>query len=275
MQTRTAKSSSNYRVAPNLVNASIFALISAVVLVGLQKSSGVPYTDVDDSAENLRDFALIPMAATAATATVFAFVSGWWRDLWKDEYKLSRPRWLNWVLVLFIAGILANFASGNIGDQTSEFLLTALAATALVGYTEEILFRGLVLRGSRGSGFSENKVMVVTAFAFGIFHAANLVNGAPLGGTLFQVVNAGLAGAGFYILFRKYGTILVPMVIHALVDFSLFTRGESAAEGSAKEAIGLISLAANVIIYVLVIVAYRKGVLNNKNEAAAEVEVTN
>ena len=249
----TGRTSSDYRIKPTLTAALIVVVIYSIYLYAMQYFSGVPYTDVAGSVENLTRFALIPIGGGAILLALFALYSGWWKDLWHDKYKLGKPAWLSLFAIVMIIGIVANFASGNFFSNPATFLLVGAAAMACVGFSEEILFRGIVLRGARGSGFSETKVMLIVALSFGLWHLANIVLGSPVFAVLIQVTQASIVGGAFYMIFRKSGLLIVPMILHAFHDFALFTKGTEVT--SARGNLALITLALPVIYLILLVVA--------------------
>jgi membrane protease YdiL (CAAX protease family) len=128
-------------------------------------------------------------------------------------------------VILVVIGIIANILSGSVGSLDLSFIVIALIATAFVGYSEELLTRGLLVRGARGSGFAEVKVFLIVMVVFGLFHGVNIINGQGLLPTIQQVVLAGLSGGVFYTIYRKTGLLVVPMILHALTDFSILTIG--------------------------------------------------
>ena len=60
---------------------------------------------------------------------------------------------------------------------------------------------------------------------FGCLHGLNIINGQALIPTIQQVILAGLTGGVFYTIYRKTGLLVVPMILHALMDFSILTIG--------------------------------------------------
>ena len=246
---------SDYRVKPSLKAALIVVVVYSIYLYTAEYLSGVPYTDVAQSVETITRFALLPIGGGAVLLALFAIYSGWWSDLWQDKYKLDKPAWLSLFATTMIIGIVLNFASGNFFSNSITYILVAAVAMACVGFSEEILFRGIVLRGARGSGYSETNVMLIVAVTFGVWHLANVVLGSPLGGVLFQVVQASILGGTFYMIFRKSGLLIVPMILHAFHDFSLFTKGADVT--SARAWLGFVTLGLPVV-YLILLVAARK-----------------
>jgi hypothetical protein len=127
-------------------------------------------------------------------------------------------------VILAVIAIIGNFIKGNIGSLDIMLIVTIFIATAFVGYSEELLTRGLLIQGARGSGLSEIKVFLIVMLVFGLFHGINFLLGQPATTTLMQMVLAGLGGGVYYVIFRKTGFLVVAMVLHALWDFSLLSQ---------------------------------------------------
>lgn len=214
-----------YRLKPTLLNALIIVVVYVVFLALLQKLFGVPYTDIAKSSTNMLFGVLIPVAVGAVVLTIIALWSGWWKDLWRDKYHIKGHAWMHIFLIILVIEIIANFIRGNISSLDIQFIIYAFIGTAFVGYSEELLTRGLLVRGARGSGFSEVKVFLIVMLVFGCIHGVNVINGQSIIATLEQIVTAGLAGGVFYTIFRKSGFLVIPMALHGLYDFSIFTQG--------------------------------------------------
>jgi hypothetical protein len=105
-----------------------------------------------------------------------------------------------------------------------SYLLVLAFAMTLVGFNEELLFRGILAYGARGPGpWSEARTMLVSALGFGLFHLPNLLVGQALNLTLVQVTYAFFMGIALTVSMRISRTILLPVAMHALWDFSTFT----------------------------------------------------
>lgn len=219
------ESSSVYRLKPNLLNGLLIALLYTVYFTVALMLSGVGYEHITDNAYNVLKAIILPLAGGAVLLTVIAKWSGWWKDLWHDEYKIKGHRWMHLFAIIMVIGIISNLVASKFGNTTLQMVGYIFIGTALVGYAEELLFRGILLRGARGSGLSELKVMLVVAFSFALFHGVNFFLGQNIVSTLQQVAFAFFIGAVFYMIFRKSGLLIVPMILHGLWDFSVFTRG--------------------------------------------------
>lgn len=224
-----------------------------IVIVGLQKLSGVPYTDFTETSSNMLRGILLPVAVASLYVGVFAKWSGWSQDVFKDKFKIQGHNWMYLLVIFAVIGTIGNIAFGNIGDRSSTFILYAAIATGLVGYSEELMTRGLLLRGARGSGLSEIKVFLFTSGLFGAMHALNIFNGQDVKTTLTQVLFTFGAGAVYYAIFRKTGLLWVTMVLHATWDFSLLTGADGVNDASAASAgqglLGILVYASYIVLF--------------------------
>jgi membrane protease YdiL (CAAX protease family) len=156
------------------------------------------------------------------------------------------------------------------------FIGVALIATAFVGYSEELLTRGLLVQGARASGFTEIKVFLISMVVFGFLHGLNIINGQDIVTTIQQVIFTALAGGVYYTMFRKSGFLVVPMILHGLWDFSLLTQGVSQLNHIAAASSGsmmlLVGMLATWIAYILLIPAARN--FNVKKEKIEETKAS-
>lgn len=252
-----------YRLKPTLLNALIIVIVYILFLSLLQKLSGVPYTDIAKSSSNMLHGVLIPVAIGSLVLTTIALWSGWWKDLWRDKYHIKDHAWMHIFLILVIIEVVVNFASGNISSLDAQFIIYTFIGTSFVGYSEELLTRGLLIRGARGSGFTEFKVFLIVMLVFGCIHGVNIINGQGIIATLEQIVIAGLTGGVLYTVFRKSGFLVIPMALHCLYDFSVFTHGTTLVNGTTL--VTLVTAGIMLLSYVLLIFAARNFNVKKEN----------
>jgi membrane protease YdiL (CAAX protease family) len=95
----------------------------------------------------------------------------------------------------------------------------------LVGFGEELYFRG-ILRASIRTHHGETLALLVTSLAFGLAHSIVVIlAGVDAGAVAFEVAATAAAGAVYYGVYRATGRLWVPIVLHALDDFSLSISG--------------------------------------------------
>jgi uncharacterized protein len=256
-----------YRLKPTLTNALIIVACYTVYMFLAMHFSGVPYTEFAKSSSNMFFGVLIPVAVGSLILTVVAIWSGWWKDVWRDKFQIKGHNWMYIFVILALIAIIGNFIKGSIGSLDIMFIVTIFIATAFVGYSEELLTRGLLIQGARGSGLSEIKVFLIVMLVFGLFHGINFLLGQAAIATLQQMLLAGLAGGVYYAIFRKTGFLVATMVLHALFDFSLLSQGMVQ-----YALMALVVSGATYISYILLIPAARN--FNVKKEKIEETKAS-
>jgi hypothetical protein len=146
-----------------------------VIVVVIQGTSGVPYTELSASSANLWRDTILSIAVASAVAAALATWWGWWQPA-----LFERTRARRWTVIA--PALVLVFALSN---------------------------------------------LVFTCLAFGLMHSVNIFLGAPVVGTLQQIVLAGAQGSAFYALRRVSGSLIWAMALHGLWDFSVFMLGTS------------------------------------------------
>lgn len=162
------------------------------------------------------------VALLAVLAIQVAFISsqGWWREVLVDRPRSAR--WWMWVppLLIGLAG-LGRFAEDGPSDAPSSYWVGLTITVALVGLTEELTFRGVLVAGARRQSLSERNVLLLSSGLFGLFHLPNWLLGQDLGPTLVQVVMTAILGSAFYALRRASGSLVPCIVLHGAYDWLL------------------------------------------------------
>lgn len=229
------------RVTPRPL-LGLVAFAAYLLVVGLvQGTSGIPYTELGASAPNLWRSGVLSIALGGAVVAGLLTWWGWWRPALVERPRSPR-RWTAIAPVLLLVVVLGNLFSVDWSALTGSYLAAALAIGVLVGFGEEIATRGALLVGLRGR-FGEVLVWITTCVLFGAMHGLNLLFGAPLSGTVVQVVTAAMHGSVLYIARRVTGSLAWAMALHGLLDFSVFALATSGASND----LGLLSLLVGVI----------------------------
>lgn len=167
------------------------------------------------------------LALAAIGAGILAFVKAFhleetyglvkWRGSARD-YGYFLP-----MLVLMTGNLWGGFGM-DYGGTAQVF---ATLSMLLVGFVEEILFRGFLFRAL----LKEDPAPVaitISAVTFGIGHIVNLLAGQASLETVVQVFFAIAWGFLFTMVFYKSGSLLPCIVVHGLVDvFAKFTNPDS------------------------------------------------
>ena len=105
-------------------------------------------------------------------------------------------------------------------------LIYACVSMALVGFVEELIFRGFLFKAMLKDG-NVKMAIIVSSVTFGIGHILNLFTGQALEGTLIQVVFAIVVGFVFMLAFYKSGTLWPSILAHSFIDVtSVFATNE-------------------------------------------------
>jgi membrane protease YdiL (CAAX protease family) len=213
------------------------------------KLSGVGYDDVVASSDNVLKAVVVPVGVTLAVFVVVTSVFGWWKPVIREQRRAVG--WLMAVPIIMIVALLVGVDYGNLGALDSNLIFWIGIGTALVGLSEELMYRGLVIVSFRGS-MREAHVWLWSSVAFGLLHSINALLGQSFGATARQVFFTFLIGSGMYIARRATGWILVPMAIHAAWDFSSFTQSGESPLG------GLVQMSTVIFIVVVLVVGRRR-----------------
>ena len=225
---------------PQYVVLGIF--VGYMALVGLLwKVSKVDYNTIGSSPENVRRGIIIPIGAGGVMLAIATTVLGAWHDV-LFEAERSGPAWLLVVPVLF--GVVALFNTSLIdftAPGASELLPWLALGTLLVGFSEEVVTRGLMVVGFREAGWSSVTVYLVSTVCFALLHGINAFFGQSAKVTITQMVMTLAAGTALYVIRLSTGTLITGILLHALWDFG--TLGLTATKRPQKPIGGLLAFA--------------------------------
>ncbi|GAA1798199.1 CPBP family intramembrane glutamic endopeptidase [Leucobacter iarius] len=209
------------RVRPKVwIGLAIWVGYVIVVFV-VGKLSGVPYTELGRDGGTLFLGAGLMLIVGAILLAITASLLGWWRPALFERERSAR--WPIFVPAIMVVALLINLVSVDWGSYDLGFFAASIVLM-LVGFTEEMATRGLLIVGLR-SRLPEGWVWFLSSAAFGLMHLTNAFGGQSIGLTLNQVGMAFLGGTVFYILRRTTGTLIWAMILHGLWDFSTFAVG--------------------------------------------------
>ena len=148
-----------------------------------------------------------------------------WRSVGFRELRSLKDLRFYWVPLFPVLPVVIA-TGGAVAQLPVSDIVFYFALACLVGFVEEVYFRGLMLRSLVSSGIW--RAVVITSVLFGVAHLQNLVFGASLAATTLQVVYAAAMGFAFAAVALRTGVIWPLIVIHALIDFTGFvTLGQT------------------------------------------------
>ncbi|MGD9954854.1 MAG: lysostaphin resistance A-like protein [Candidatus Nanopelagicales bacterium] len=239
------------RIRPSVPVAFGVFVVYVIVFIGLSGSSGIAYDNWFDTAPNIWRTAVLPLAAASLVLIVFLLWARW-DFVFRDPERLPMGGLLTALLVVYVLMIVGQFAIadwGGVGDK----LLPILVAGVLVGFAEETLFRGVILRSLRTKMRPEAWVVLFSSVWFGAFHLTNIATGLNLISGAFQMFLA-TAGGVFLYLFRRYrGLLVVAMAAHGLWDTSAFLPKPTGGLENVSRAFLLIEVVGAIIALIVLI----------------------
>lgn len=133
-------------------------------------------------------------------------LAGWPKNM--KKYLFFLPMWI--------------LATGNIWDgfapsYRGAALICATFSMILVGFVEEMIFRGFLFRAMLSDG-KTIVAIIVSAVTFGIGHIVNLFTGQASFETVMQIVFAISWGFILTMVCYKSGSIIPCIIAHSMID---------------------------------------------------------
>ncbi len=156
-----------------------------------------------------------PLVVGAILLSAFVASLGWWRPIFARQPL--RGRWWMWIFVVFaVAPVVLRLFGIDYGSYGAGVVPMAFFVGLLIGFTEELLYRGIVVKILRDGGHREWMVAVVSSLLFALSHTVNLISGQPLVTVAVTVVFTFGFGMMMYLVMRATGNIIWAMLLHAL-----------------------------------------------------------
>ena len=208
------------RVKPTALLGFAIGLGYAVLFLAIEKFLGPSYADIGKSADTVLRGIVIPLSICTVVTAGLTTSFGWWRPVLRE--KPLGVKWMWAIPIVLGVLVLIGIDWAQISAVGATYLLWLAIGTLLVGFNEEIVYRGLSLVAFRGA-YREVYVWLLTSLLFGLLHGANVFLGQALIPTIQQIGFAFVLGSVFYVIRRVTGSLAILMILHALWDFGSFT----------------------------------------------------
>ena len=230
----------------------------------------LPFIGGVDSASYVLVLYVVPILFGCIILLIFGATVGWLRSLFGRQHVRGRA-WMWAAVVVVLLFNIIHFATIDYTAVTAGWVASWLVAGLFIGFAEEVLTRGYVVRIMRSSGQTEIAVGLVSAAVFALLHSVNLLTGQALVPTLIQLLYTFAFGICMYLALRVTGTILTPILLHASTDPSIFMQTQHPA-GGGLSAIGALGNPAVIIIGLALLVPFL--ILQRRADHPAQITPT-
>jgi hypothetical protein len=151
----------------------------------------------------------------------FTTVMGWNAEIFGRQ-SIYRSRWMWLAPVIVLTPIILRVLGIDWGGRGLQVSMMMMATGLLIGFSEELLYRGVAVKMLRSGGHREFSVAAISSLLFGLSHAVNLVSGAQVTTVLATVPYTIAFGVLMYLSMRAVGFIVAAMILHGLTDPTTF-----------------------------------------------------
>ena len=159
----------------------------------------------------------------------------WFAPAFKGVFRTEIPlRKIGLLCVPFLIQLLLSWLL-NVMDHGLFFRATALSVVMALsaGFGEEVMFRGLSIPIGMRYLKGKNKILtvaLVTSVVFGLSHLGNAMGGNDIG--IVQGIATIGSGLFYAAVFLRTGSIMVPIIMHALYDWMYFATNPALQNGN-------------------------------------------
>lgn len=217
----------------------------AVYVIWQAINTGIQVAGTGPDAIDLLDLVQHGIALSLATAGLFLLVAvvlfRWVREVGLAQGPQRGSLRVIWPWLIFLALFAASALHS--GLPPASVTLFILANTMLVGWSEEVMFRGLWLRGLHRS-FGIWVAILGSSLIFGAMHVLNVFLTGDLNGAVVQATAAFLSGVFLAAVRLRTGSLWTGIVLHGLWDCGTFlvAAGATAAGANAMGEFGSVVL---------------------------------
>lgn len=224
----------------------VYVLWVAVTLLGAKWMLGGEEAALAELVKNGIGWQFVGAVALLILAIIFFK----WKDLkFNAPHSVAKVMWFPALILLAISSLLL-----LTGLPPATVLFFIALNTFLVGFSEEVMFRGILFRALLES-MTVWPAIIVTTLLFGAVHSLNGFNTGDWSGALLQAVGAAMSGLIFIAIVIRTGSLWPAIIYHFLWDCALFLMGSGSAalqESSADATELAISGSQSVILPLLI-----------------------
>jgi membrane protease YdiL (CAAX protease family) len=213
-----------------------------------------------------------PLLVGSILLVVFALTVQWLPRPLFGRQPVKGSWWMWFAPVLVLIPILLRVFGTDYGRYSASVIAVTFLAGVLVGFSEELLTRGVVVVLLRRAGYREWVVAALSTLVFGLLHSSNLLTGQDLFTVGYTIVFTLCFGVLMYLTMRVTGSIIWAMVLHALTDpTTLLAAGGIDEQNVDSSALTTLAGPATILLMIGAVVLLRFIRGDAKGRASAEV----
>lgn len=134
-----------------------------------------------------------------------------------------------YIMIMLMSFFITDFSANNLLPPIHILMFTL--SIILTGFSEEILFRGVILNIiydclGKKSKFEIYRAITLSSLIFALMHMSNIFSGVPFSAALIQTICAFSAGCYFSAIYTRSGSIWSTIILHSMMNFvSLMNAG--------------------------------------------------
>lgn len=188
----------------------------------------------------------------AIVLVAFSSYMGWTHELFGRQ-RIYKSWWM-WIgPIVALIPIILRVLGINWGQNAITIVAFVLVTGLMIGFVEELMYRGIAVKMLRDGGHGEWAVAAITSLLFALSHSLNLLSGQSITTVAPTVVYTFAFGVLMYLTLRSVGFLVAAMIVHGLTDPTtiLATGGVDAITSASSASTAIMNLAAVATLFLI------------------------
>ena len=199
-----------------------FMIFYLIIYVGVGQITGRVLRDIAEQpllSSVTTVFVQLTLGLIVGAAILIATITymGWTKELFARQ-PIYRSWWM-WLGPAIVATpIVLRLLGIDWGFNALPVVVLVMATGLLIGFVEELMYRGIGVKMLRDGGHGEFAVAALTSLLFALSHSVNLLSGQSIksvGPTVIYTISFGVL---MYLTLRSVGFLVAAIVLHGLTD---------------------------------------------------------
>lgn len=199
-----------------------FMIFYLIIYVGVGQITGRVLRDIAEQpllSSVTTVFVQLTLGLIVGAAILIATITymGWTKELFARQ-PIYRSWWM-WLGPAIVATpIVLRLLGIDWGFNALPVVVLVMATGLLIGFVEELMYRGIGVKMLRDGGHGEFAVAALTSLLFALSHSVNLLSGQSIksvGPTVIYTISFGVL---MYLTMRSVGFLVAAIILHGLTD---------------------------------------------------------